>query len=235
MSAPPDTLWRLSGSEVFDLSGPLAIGADIGGRLVDPVIRGSLRTQNARLESAVTGMIIDGLGAEARFSGPQLIFTPHRRARRRAAARSAASGLGHLLRRAHRCSTSTSTPRQALLLNRDDIAARVTGPLAHPLGRARRDDLRQPPARPRAVPLGRASAAASVPRLQVRHTGRDPGRSHRGRRPARRGGSTSSVAGRDLRRARARHREPLEHRPADRRHRRRAALHRPRRPGPRRL
>ena len=39
------------------------------------MIRGSLRTQNARLESAVTGMVIDHLAAEARFSGPQLIFS----------------------------------------------------------------------------------------------------------------------------------------------------------------
>ena len=34
---PADTLWRLSGTEVIDLSGPLAVGADIGGRLADPV------------------------------------------------------------------------------------------------------------------------------------------------------------------------------------------------------
>ena len=40
---PVDTLWRLSGVELFDLSGPIAIGADIGGRLVDPLIRGSLQ------------------------------------------------------------------------------------------------------------------------------------------------------------------------------------------------
>ncbi len=35
-AGPADTLWRLSGVEVFDLSGPVAIGADISGRLVDP-------------------------------------------------------------------------------------------------------------------------------------------------------------------------------------------------------
>src|SRR4029078_9182335 len=30
-SGPADTLWRLTGSEVIDMSGPLAVGADIGG------------------------------------------------------------------------------------------------------------------------------------------------------------------------------------------------------------
>src|SRR4030095_11925827 len=47
---PADALWRLTGTEVIDLSGPLAVGADIVGRLANPVIRGSLKTQNARLE-----------------------------------------------------------------------------------------------------------------------------------------------------------------------------------------
>ena len=35
-SGPADTLWRLTGSEVIDMSGPLAVGADIGGRLAEP-------------------------------------------------------------------------------------------------------------------------------------------------------------------------------------------------------
>ena len=65
---PADTLWRLSGSEVLDMSGPLAVGADIGGRLADPAIRGSLRTQNARLESPVTGMVIDQCRSRRRAS-----------------------------------------------------------------------------------------------------------------------------------------------------------------------
>src|SRR6476661_6047093 len=34
-SGPADTLWRLTGSEIIDLSGPLAVGADISGRLAD--------------------------------------------------------------------------------------------------------------------------------------------------------------------------------------------------------
>ena len=51
------------------MSGPLAVGADIGGRLADPVIRGSLRTQNARLESAVTGMVIDHVAARRASPG----------------------------------------------------------------------------------------------------------------------------------------------------------------------
>ena len=62
-AGPADTLWRLSGVEVFDLSGPIAIGADISGRLVQPQIRGSLKADGARLESAVTGMVIERIQA----------------------------------------------------------------------------------------------------------------------------------------------------------------------------
>ena len=74
-SGPADTLWRLTGSEILDLSGPFAVGADISGTLANPVTRGMLRTQNGRLESPVTGMVVDQLSTEARFSGPQLIFS----------------------------------------------------------------------------------------------------------------------------------------------------------------
>ena len=167
-----DTLWRLSGTEVLDLSGPIAIGADIGGRLTAPAIRGSLRTQNARLESAVTGMVIDQLNAQARFSGPQLIFT---QISGRTAGGGTVQGNGAATFSEGRTALNLSfNASQALLLNRDDIAARVTGPL-----QIRSDgqsgtisgDLKLNQAR---FQLGRASAAAAVPRLQVRERGLGP-------------------------------------------------------------
>ena len=45
------------------------------GRLVDPRIRGSLRADGARLESAVTGTVIERIQARGRFSGPRLMLT----------------------------------------------------------------------------------------------------------------------------------------------------------------
>ena len=119
---PADTLWRLSGVEILDLTGPAAIGADIGGRLVDPVIRGSLRTQNARLESAVTGTVIDQLATEGRFDGPRLVFSRiagragRRRLARRGRARSISAAAGprstwRSTRPTRCCSTATTSPR----------------------------------------------------------------------------------------------------------------------------
>ncbi|MBA2466846.1 MAG: translocation/assembly module TamB, partial [Sphingomonas sp.] len=63
--------------------------------------------------------------------------------------------------------------RQALLLNRDDIAARVTGPVrirSGADGGTISGNLQLDRGR---FQLGRASAAASVPRLQVSHRGLD--------------------------------------------------------------
>jgi translocation and assembly module TamB len=169
---PADTLWRLSGTEVFDLSGPIAIGADIGGRLVDPTIRGSLRTQSARLESAVTGMVIDQLASDARFSGPQLVFS---RIAGRTSGGGAIDGSGRVTFSGGRSLLDLSfNANQALLLNRDDIAARVTGPVrirSNADGGTISGQLRLDEGR---FQLGRASAAASVPQLEVRHRGLDP-------------------------------------------------------------
>ena len=170
-SGPADTLWRLTGSEVIDMSGPLAVGADIGGRLANPQIRGSLRTQKARLESQVTGMVIDGVTADARFSGPQLIFT---KITGQTSGSGSISGSGSVTFAGGEALLDLSfNAQQALLLNRDDVAARVTGPLklkSTADGGTISGNLKLNKGR---FQLGRASAAAAVPQLNVRETGLD--------------------------------------------------------------
>jgi translocation and assembly module TamB len=169
---PADTLWRLTGSEVLDLSGPVAMGADIGGRWSNPTIRGSLKTANARLESPVTGMTIDHLAAEARFSGPQLIFS---QISGQTSGGGSVTGSGSVTFSEGRTALNlTFNANQALLLNRDDIAARVTGPLAIKSdGRTGTisGNLRLNKG---LFQLGKASAAAAVPQLVVRDRGLDP-------------------------------------------------------------
>ena len=168
-AGPADTLWRLSGTEIFDLTGPVAIGADIGGRLVDPTIRGSVRTSSARIESAVTGTLLEQLQADGRFDGSRLIFS---RLAGTTPGGGAVEGSGTVDFSGGAAALDLSfNTRQALMLNRDDLAARVTGPF-----RVRSDgrsgtisgDLRMNSGR---FQLGRASAAAAVPQLQVRHRG----------------------------------------------------------------
>ena len=166
---PADTLWRLTGSEVIDMSGPLAVGADIGGRLADPQIRGSLKTQNARLESAVTGMVVDKITSQARFSGPQLIFSQISGV---TSGGGSVTGNGTVTFSGGNTALNLSfNANQALLLNRDDVAARVSGPLkirSDGNGGTISGELKLDKGR---FQLGRASAAAAVPQLNVREIG----------------------------------------------------------------
>ena len=167
-AGPADTLWRLTNNEIFDLTGPVAIGADIGGRLVDPAIRGSVRSSNARIESAVTGMVIDQLVADGRFDGSRLIFS---KLSGRTSGGGAISGNGSVTFSGAGTALDLGfNADRALLLNRDDIAARVTGPLkissngrTGTISGSLHLDRGQ-------FTLGRASAA-DVPQLEVRHAG----------------------------------------------------------------
>jgi len=170
-SGPADTLWRLTGSEIIDMSGPIAVGADIGGRLANPVIRGSLKTANGRLESQVTGMVIDHVATQAHFSGPQLIFS---QITGQTTGGGGVSGSGTVTFSGGKTLMNLAfNADQALLLNRDDVAARVTGPLqikSDANGGLISGDLKLNKGR---FQLGRASAAAAVPQLNVHETGLD--------------------------------------------------------------
>ena len=73
-SGAADTLWRLTGIEALDVSGPVAVGADVTGTLNDPVIAGSLRTNGARIENAVTGTVLTGVKASGHFGGSTLVI-----------------------------------------------------------------------------------------------------------------------------------------------------------------
>ena len=128
-NGPIDTLWRLTGIETIDLSGPVAIGADIGGTLHDPQIRGSLATSAARIESATTGTVIDAIKAMGRFNGSRLLID-----RFSGATKDNGSVSGHAafdFAGAHGLGMDIALDaHHAQLLARDDIGATITGPLS---------------------------------------------------------------------------------------------------------
>ena len=166
-NGPADTLWRLTGLETIDLSGPVAIGADIGGQVNDPRIRGALRANGARIESAVTGTVLTNVQAGGSFAGSKLAITSF----------AADAGKGGR-------ATGTGTfdfaavngfgmdlnvqATNAQIINRDDIAATVTGPLtikSDGSGGVIGGNLAIIKGRYR---LGQAAAATAVPRLNIR-------------------------------------------------------------------
>ena len=169
-NGPADTLWRLTGVESFDVSGPLAIGADVSGSIDRPVIRGSLRTENLRLESPVSGTVLTGLKAFGRFDQSRLVidqFTGN-------AGRGTVSGKASFdLAGANGFGIDlTLDAKQASLIARDDFAATVTGPLRivsnGPDGRISGNVVLDRGA----FRLGQATAAAQVPTLRVREINR---------------------------------------------------------------
>lgn len=170
-NGPADTLWRLTGLELIDFSGPVAVGADARGTLNDPQIRGSLRTERARLESPVTGTVVENLAAQGRFGGSQLVIDRFVGATKRGGAvsgrgafdLSAARGLGMDL---------IIDTRAAQLIDRDDLKAQVSGPLRIRAGGGSgviSGNLRLDSG---SFKLGSATAAAQVLRLPVRELNR---------------------------------------------------------------
>jgi translocation and assembly module TamB len=170
-NGPADTLWRLTGVELLDVSGPVAIGADARGTLDKPQIRGSLRAERARIESAVTGMVIDNVRAAGRFGGSRLALDSFSGTTKRGGSVSgralfdlaASKGFGMDI---------ALDARAAQLLDRDDIKAQVTGPVA-----IRSDgELGSISGKVRLTSgsfrLGGAAAAARLPRLPVREVNR---------------------------------------------------------------
>jgi translocation and assembly module TamB len=173
-AGPADTLWRLTGIELFDLSGPVAIGADVSGTLNDPRIRGSVRTNGARIESAVSGTVLRNVVASGRFGGSRLVldsFSGQDSGSGRVSGSgsfdlSAANGFGIDLQ---------VEAQNARLIARDDIAATVSGPLrfrSDGNGGTISGDVRVDSGRYR---LGRAVQAAAVPRLNIREVNRRGG------------------------------------------------------------
>jgi translocation and assembly module TamB len=125
---PIDTIWRLSGIETIDLSGPVAVGADVGGTLHDPTIRGSLATSAARLESATTGTIIDKIVARGRFNGSRLLIDQFTGATKDNGSLSGHAAFDFAGARGLGMDIALNA-QHAVLLARDDIGATVTGPL----------------------------------------------------------------------------------------------------------
>jgi translocation and assembly module TamB len=123
-----DTLWRLTGIDTIALSGPISIAADATGTIADPRIRGSLRTSGARLENAQTGTVVTGVSAIGRFDGSRLQL---RNITGSTAGGGSVSGSADLdLASARGFGMDIRIQAQnALLIDRDDVTARVTGPI----------------------------------------------------------------------------------------------------------
>lgn len=125
-SGASDALWRLSGFELFDLSGPMEAAIDMRGSLNAPRIAGAVRLNGARLESPVTGMVVRNVEAEGRFDGSRLSISRFSGSTR-GDGRISGSGAVTVGGEAGLAFDMGFEAQNAWLLERDDLAAQVSG------------------------------------------------------------------------------------------------------------
>lgn len=166
-SGPADTLWRLTGVELFDLSGPVAIGADVSGTIDDPVIRGVVQATGARIESATTGTVLTNVQASGRFGGSRLVIDRFAADAGKGGRVSGTGGFDFAAKNGLGIDLRLQADK-AVMINRDDIGATVTGPLTFTsdgAGGTIAGDVVLDKSRYR---LGQATAASAVPQLNIR-------------------------------------------------------------------
>ena len=161
-----DTLWRLTGIELFDLTGPVAIGADVTGSIAHPQISGAVQANGARIESATTGTVLTNVQAGGRFNGSRLTIDRLTADAGRGGHVTgggsfdfSGAGLGIDLR---------LQADHAVMIQRDDIGATVSGPLTFRStgqGGTIAGNLVLDRSRYR---LGQATVASAVPQINVR-------------------------------------------------------------------
>ncbi|HEY0625411.1 MAG TPA: translocation/assembly module TamB domain-containing protein [Allosphingosinicella sp.] len=170
-NGPADTLWRLTGQEFIDISGPAAIGLDARGTLDNPQIIGSVRTDQARIESPVVGTVIQNVRASGRFNGSRLVVDSFAGATGRGGTVSGRGSFDLAAANGYGMDLSIDTGA-AQIVDRDDLKAQVTGPISiksDGSGGTISGDVQLISGSFR---LGSATAAAQVPRLNVRELNR---------------------------------------------------------------
>lgn len=170
---PADAIWRLVALEAFDLTGQVALAADVTGSLDAPQIRGSLGSQSLRLQSALTGTDISQIAVAGRFDGSRLDLSSlsGRTPGGGSVAGSGSIDFTNIGERAPAIDLRLAA-RGAQLLNRSDMAASVTGPLrivsdgigGTIAGRVAIDSARWQ--------LGRAAAVEQLPQIRTREINR---------------------------------------------------------------
>ncbi|UAK23966.1 translocation/assembly module TamB domain-containing protein [Sphingomonas nostoxanthinifaciens] len=70
-NGPAEVLWTLTGIAKQQLSGPIAIGADFGGRVSQPTVTGIIRASTLRYENGTYGTLLTNIAIDGRFTQAQ--------------------------------------------------------------------------------------------------------------------------------------------------------------------
>ena len=172
-SGGAESLWRLTGVETFDLTGPVAANADVSGSLADPQIVGQVRTSNARLESPLTGTVVSNIKAVGTFDGSRLVLPNLTGVTAGGGTVSGSGSFNFAVAPGEGIGIVMDVnAQQAALIARDDFAATVTGPIkirSSPEGGLISGDVTLNRSYFR---FGRAAAVAGLPEIKTREINR---------------------------------------------------------------
>lgn len=172
-SGGAESLWRLTGVETFDLTGPVAASADVSGSLANPQIEGLVRTSNARLESPLTGTVVSNIKTVGRFDGSRLVLPKLTGVTTGGGTISGSGSFNFAVEPGEGIGIIMDVnAQQAALIARDDFAATVTGPIkirSSPEGGLISGDVTLNRSFFR---FGQASATASLPDIKTREINR---------------------------------------------------------------
>jgi translocation and assembly module TamB len=73
-AGPAELLWTLTGISGQELSGPVSLAADFGGRADQPTLNGVLRANQLRYENDSYGTVLTQIAIDGRFTSSQLVL-----------------------------------------------------------------------------------------------------------------------------------------------------------------
>ena len=129
-SGPAEALWRLAAIEVVDLTGPLGAAASVTGSIDRPVITGAVATRALRVQSNLTGSDVREVEALGSFADARLSLAHFSGTTPGGGTVSGSGTFDFSDLATHGVGLDIKiAAASALLINRDDMAATVTGPL----------------------------------------------------------------------------------------------------------
>ena len=125
-NGPSQALWPLAGIEAIDVRGPVRITADIGGKLGEPTLTGTIASDGARIENVTLGTVIDKAHLDSRFNASRLELTSFSGEIGKGGTISGSGSIGLSAIDGFPMDVRFSL-KDAQALKRDDLAATVTG------------------------------------------------------------------------------------------------------------
>ena len=125
-NGPSQALWPLAGIEAIDVRGPVRITADIGGKLGEPTLTGTIASDGARIENVTLGTVVEKAHLDSRFTASRLELTSFRGEVGKGGTVSGSGSIGFSAVDGFPMDIRL-TLKDAQALKRDDLAATLSG------------------------------------------------------------------------------------------------------------